>query len=369
MKTILIDDEKLALEYLDRALQPLKEIRVIGKYTNPYKALIEIMNEQPEIVFLDIEIPEISGLDLAEKIMKDFPDTHIIFITSYDEYAIQAFEIGSLDYILKPVNTDRLANTVRRILAQKKEKAVYPMVCCFQELRFTYYGDTSRVIEVKWRTTRAKELFAYLIHNRKKVVPKEIIIEELWGDRDIKDKFSLLYNSIYHIRTTLESIDFPININSADGGYRIEMNGVLIDVEEWEKGFEQLSYQTEASIQKQRALMNMYQGDYFEVHDYFWVHHERERLKVLWFIYMEKTGDDYMAQNNYSEAALVFLQFQKVAPYEENSYFKLMKVYYALGDFHSVTWQYSMLTKMLDEEYQSTPHSSVIDWYEKIKKI
>lgn len=367
MKTILIDDEKLALEYLDRALKPLTEIRVIGKYTNPYKALIEIMNEQPEIVFLDIEIPEISGLDLAEKIKNQYPDIHIVFITSYDEYAVRAFEIGSLDYILKPVDTDRLENTVRRIMNQKRDSTVRPMVCCFQELRFTYSGDTSRVIDVKWRTARAKELFAYLVHNRNKVVPKEIVIEELWGDRDIKDKFSLLYNSIYHIRTTLESINFPIKIISVDSGYRIEMNGVLIDVEEWERGFEQLSYLAETSIQKQRKLTNLYQGDYFEVHDYFWANHERERLKVLWSIYMEKIGDYYIAQQNYSKAALVFLQFQKVAPYEEGSYFKLMKIYYALGDFHSVTWQYNMLTKMLDEEYQGTPHQSIIDWYEKIK--
>lgn len=363
LRTILIDDEKLAMEYLARELASFEEINIVGKYTNPYRALVEVIDEPPEIIFLDIEIPEINGLDLAKRIQEKLPAVHIVFITSYDEYAVQAFEMGTLDYILKPVNAERLKKTMNRILVNEKGNMTCPMVCCFQELRFMYDGDDSRLIDVNWRTSKAKELFSYLIHHRKKPIRKDIIIEDLWADLPIKDKFSLLYTSIYHVRATLKKIGFPIQINSVDGGYRMDMNGVLVDVDEWERTLKEVTHHLPHVAQKYNKIMELYVGDYFEIDHYFWADHERNRLRILLFTYMEKIGDYYFVNNEYTKGVLHLLQFQQAFPYEEKIYFKLIQIYDALGDVRSVHWQYKMLTSMLDKEYGVAPNPTIVKWY------
>lgn len=115
MKAILIDDEKLALDFLEHQTKQFTELNVIAKFRNPWKAAKYIENNRVDIVFLDIHLPEINGIELAEKLVEKNPGLQIVFVTGHDEYAIQAFEINALDYVLKPVSAERLSNTLDRI--------------------------------------------------------------------------------------------------------------------------------------------------------------------------------------------------------------------------------------------------------------
>ncbi|MCX7749038.1 MAG: LytTR family DNA-binding domain-containing protein [Clostridia bacterium] len=121
MKTILVDDEVSALEQLEYLLKPYEGVDVIGKYQNPLKALEEIKRIKPETVFLDIEMPEIDGVTMAEEILSMDAKINIVFATAYDEYAIKAFEVNALDFILKPVSRERLYKTIKKIKAKKEE--------------------------------------------------------------------------------------------------------------------------------------------------------------------------------------------------------------------------------------------------------
>src|SRR5699024_8960167 len=107
MRAILIDDEQLMLDLLKDKITELSNIRVVGVYTNPHLGLIEISKQQPELVFLDISMPEVSGLELAKQIKTAMPKIKIIFTTAYDEYAVEAFEIDAEDYLLKPIEDAR----------------------------------------------------------------------------------------------------------------------------------------------------------------------------------------------------------------------------------------------------------------------
>ncbi|HHV65535.1 MAG TPA: response regulator [Peptococcaceae bacterium] len=115
IKAILIDDEEMALEELKYALKGFAQIRVQQAYSDPLSALKELAAYQPDVVFLDIEMPEINGFVVAEEILTKKPDTYIVFVTAYDEYAIKAFEANALDYILKPVAKKRLSQTIDKI--------------------------------------------------------------------------------------------------------------------------------------------------------------------------------------------------------------------------------------------------------------
>ena len=115
MRTIIVDDERLARKELNKLLSEYSFIDVIEECANADEAKKAIEKQKPDLVFLDIQMPEKTGFDLLQEL--DYTP-NIIFVTAYDEYAIKAFEVNAFDYILKPVDPERLAST----LAKMKEE-------------------------------------------------------------------------------------------------------------------------------------------------------------------------------------------------------------------------------------------------------
>ncbi|WP_182914587.1 LytTR family DNA-binding domain-containing protein [Paenibacillus thiaminolyticus] len=132
MRAILIDDEYLALAYLNDLLAETGEMVIEGTYQDPKRALKEMEEIAPDVVFLDIDMPEMTGIELAERIQSSLPATQIVFITAYDHYAVKAFELNAIDYLLKPVEVERLTATLERLAekaamtAQAKKQASIP---------------------------------------------------------------------------------------------------------------------------------------------------------------------------------------------------------------------------------------------------
>lgn len=116
LKTILVDDEELAISGLEYSLKQYKQIEIIGQFTDIYEALKKVKEEKIDVVFLDIEMPGMNGLEFADHILKYDPNIQIIFVTAYNTYAVEAFATNVQDYILKPVSEKRLAKTIERIL-------------------------------------------------------------------------------------------------------------------------------------------------------------------------------------------------------------------------------------------------------------
>ena len=119
MKAIVVDDSRLARNELKRLLKEFDNIVVIGEAANAEEALEKIEKEKPDIVFLDIQMPGKDGFGLLEE-LEFIPE--VIFTTAYDEYAIKAFEYNALDYLMKPVDKDRLSAAVSKT-AEKIRKA------------------------------------------------------------------------------------------------------------------------------------------------------------------------------------------------------------------------------------------------------
>lgn len=112
IKVVIIDDERLAREEIKRALQFYEDFVLIGEAENADYAKILIETEMPDLIFLDIQMPEKSGFDLLES-LDNVPA--VLFITAYDQYAIQAFEVSALDYLMKPIREERFAKAIQKI--------------------------------------------------------------------------------------------------------------------------------------------------------------------------------------------------------------------------------------------------------------
>ena len=117
MRTIIVDDERLAREELKSLLTQYSEIEVIGEYKNTIEAKAAIEKDSPDLVFMDIQMPGETGLELLEKMVNP-PRT--IFVTAYDEYAIKAFELNAYDYLMKPIDPERLSEVYRRLAEENK---------------------------------------------------------------------------------------------------------------------------------------------------------------------------------------------------------------------------------------------------------
>lgn len=120
MKTIIVDDERLARKELALLLEKYDDIEVLGEAQNANEAKELIEKVDPELVFLDIQMPGKNGFELLEE-LEGPPE--VIFVTAYDDYAIRAFEVNALDYLLKPVQESRLEEALQRVLDRKEEDA------------------------------------------------------------------------------------------------------------------------------------------------------------------------------------------------------------------------------------------------------
>lgn len=115
ISTILVDDEKLAREGLKSLLKEFSEIEIVGEAANVDEALTLIDRLKPQLMFLDIEMPEKSGFELLEELIET---PCVIFTTAYNEFAIKAFEVNALDYLLKPIQSQRLREAIGKVKKQ-----------------------------------------------------------------------------------------------------------------------------------------------------------------------------------------------------------------------------------------------------------
>ena len=116
MRTLLVDDERLARAEMRRLLEAHQEIEIVGEAASVSEAQALIFAEQPELLFLDVEMPGASGFDLLDLLIS-MPEARpaVIFTTAFDQYALRAFEVRAADYLLKPVTAERLASALERV--------------------------------------------------------------------------------------------------------------------------------------------------------------------------------------------------------------------------------------------------------------
>jgi two-component system LytT family response regulator len=123
MRTLIIDDERLARAELRSVLEPHKSIEIIGEASNANEGIEMIESLKPELIFLDIQMPERTGFEMLEE-LANCPK--VVFVTAYDEYAIKAFEVNAFDYLLKPVDPKRLEEVVEKLSKFEEEESKAP---------------------------------------------------------------------------------------------------------------------------------------------------------------------------------------------------------------------------------------------------
>ena len=139
VRALVVDDEQPARDELCYQLGTLGSVDVLGQAENGVDALAAIERLRPDVVFLDVQMPGLDGFEVARRLIERGSPTHIIFVTAFDHYAIEAFEVNAVDYLLKPVDPSRLEQAVararRRVPAGDQIERLAQMVADRQEKR------------------------------------------------------------------------------------------------------------------------------------------------------------------------------------------------------------------------------------------
>jgi two-component system LytT family response regulator len=121
LRVVIADDEPRARQFLERLLSEHDDLEIVGVARGGAEALTLVSEQQPDVTFLDIHMPDLSGLEVARHLRGNQAPV-IVFVTAYDQHAVEAFELAALDYVLKPIRRERLAETVRRVVEEVRQQ-------------------------------------------------------------------------------------------------------------------------------------------------------------------------------------------------------------------------------------------------------
>lgn len=223
MKTILVDDERLARKELSTLLNEYDFIDIVDECTNADEAVVSIKKHKPDLLFLDIEMPEKSGFDLLEE-LEEIPQ--VIFVTAFDEYAIKAFEVNATDYILKPVDPKRLDQLMSKLEKPKKKMdSEQSSKLSYEDQIFIKDGDNCwfvKLSEIRYFESVGNYVKVYFGENKPMLLRSLNKIEERL---DEKEFFRVNRKHIVNM-TWVEKVD-----NWFSGGLKLTLkNGEEIEV-------------------------------------------------------------------------------------------------------------------------------------------
>lgn len=223
MKTILIDDERLARKELSTLLNEYDFIDIVDECANADEAVVSIKKHMPDLLFLDIEMPEKSGFDLLEE-LEEIPQ--VIFVTAFDEYAIKAFEVNATDYILKPVDPKRLDQLMAKLEKPKKQmNSELSSKLSYEDQIFIKDGDNCwfvKLSEIRYFESVGNYVKVYFGENKPMLLRSLNKIEERL---DKKEFFRVNRKHIVNM-TWVEKVD-----NWFSGGLKLTLkNGEEIEV-------------------------------------------------------------------------------------------------------------------------------------------
>ena len=217
-------------------------------------------------------MPDTNGLDLSEKILDLNESIDIVFVTAFNQYAIEAFELQAMDYIMKPLTEERLGKTIRRLLNSNKSDvpSKKPYVQCFGDFE-VFMGDEALV----WKNSKAKEVLAFLVHKEGVAVNWEKISDAVWPDYNSKKAQTNFHATTYLLRKRLAEMGIAQILESGRGNYRIVTDQINCDL-----------YQLESMIKENRIkmqeeghlIMKFKQRGYMEASGYAWAHPKAAEL-------------------------------------------------------------------------------------------
>jgi two-component system, LytTR family, response regulator len=371
IKAIIVDNEELALEFMKRKLNEFDEIEVVASYTDSRDLIEKLQLLEFDVAFLDIEMGEVSGIDIAEQLINLNRDIQIVFVTAYQDYAIQAFEMNSVDYLLKPVIKGRLVKTIKRLENKKIQQSPSPREKIKREdiLSINSLGDLSVTFLgsiIKWKTAKVKELFAYLLTHQDSYIDRDILLNQLWPGLDYKKAKVYLHTSMSYLRQLLKEYGYSEAVTFQDNKYKLTLDKFTWDIQLFDY-IETINPITLPSqVEKIKNLQKAYKGDYLQNEGYLWVNDRAKMIRKKYMRILELLCDYYHKHNKQHDYVETLEQLIKYNPYSETYIRQLMTIHIELGNRIEAINIYQDFKERLDEELGILPDKLTLSLYSSV---
>ncbi|QJD86418.1 response regulator [Cohnella herbarum] len=374
MKVILIDDEPVMHLIMRKMLEKHPEVQVAGAFADTRSASA-FLNENADVglAFVDISMSGENGLAFAAEMERTGSKMQIAFVTSHKQFALQAYELSVVDYLVKPVSQERLERTVNRVLAGRdsiKESKRQPAVTKdASEIVITALGDFSIQNEsgrVKWISSKSAELFAYLLLYRGKRVARSRLVTDIFGGmtRDNAEKY--LNTTVYQLRKSLEPFGLRETVRSENDGYVLELNRAVIDYETFERQMEQQLGVEDGNVDNLLKVERLYTGDLFGSKAYVWAIQETERLAERYSFFVKRLAEAFLSQGNTVAAAKLLTKLHARNSLDESVVSLLMRVHAREENKKGLTSQYTDYVKLLNRELGIRPSKELLLLYDSL---
>lgn len=356
MRAVIVDDERLAIVRLQQILERQGEVEIVGTFTRQPQLLEEFPRLMPDVAFLDIDMPGMNGLELAATLLNMNEDLEIVFVTAYDQYALEAFRVKAVDYLLKPVDERTLANTLHRINRRSTRRNTGTAnsalhVQCFGNYAVAGSGGRG---PVSFPTGKTEELLAFFLVYRETNLSKWRICESLWPEHEPHKAEQNLHTTVFRLKKTLLDGGIRFNLTSRKGYYHFQM----LDSCDYIR-FDELVKQGEAVLSLSPADvepdLRLYKGPLFGYKDYPWCEGVRERASQSFRDLSKGLARLYMAAGEHKQAHDLLQYLLTIVPYEEEAHELILRIYVYGKDRTSFHMHYHKMKAMLQREMGIDP--------------
>lgn len=302
MNVIIIDDELPAIRLLKRQLEQQENIQIVAEFSNSLEASQQITDYDVDVVFLDIEMPIVNGIELASIIDQKMLNTMVVFVTSYDNYALDAFKVNAIDYLVKPITTEKAEKCIKKIirLRQLKEERTIDSNC-----KIKCFGQPQVITPegvVKWPTKKTEELFYYFYVYSSNTISIRELEEFIWTNTDNKKVKSNIHTTVYRLRKVLHTYGIPMTIESSkggDGSYIVNSSFMDCDLDIFMNYFKS---ESSYNIDNVENVIVCYTGRLFVGKDFSWSKSMSEWVHNKYMIAVKGLIHDYIDLVDYEKA-------------------------------------------------------------------
>ncbi|WP_182299787.1 response regulator [Cohnella cholangitidis] len=360
IRVIAVDDELPALRRAGKLLETFEGVRVDGLFDKS-QAFLEHALTTPEpidFVLLDMEMPGIHGLELARRLRDIRPEIQIVFLTAYEEYAREAFQVEALDYLLKPIMKEDMERTLGRVAKRNERGNPYERtsergVSIRSFGPFNVEDENGRPI--RFRNSKGRELLAFLHAYRGRPVSKAQIMDGLWFGRDIDRTQANLHTTVYQLRKDLESCGLENVIEqtkTAGGSYSLRWTVAFDDVAAYEE--ELRKFKSTASLTPLIRAVRLYGEGYLAGSGYVWAAPRQAELELGFVELLEVMVDAYVGQQRYEIALNPMHKWSQLLPLSGRLHAKMIALLLLMNREKDAFAYHELALELMDQTNEAS---------------
>jgi len=360
LRIMVVDDEELAAMRLMRILSERDEPSEAIMFLDSLEAYEYAKAHPVDVAFLDISMPDVNGMQLSKLLTDTRETTKIVFVTGYDTYAVRAFELNALDYIMKPITAERLDVTMKRIGTENQATAAAKPsleVFLFNGMNLNLRTAEGAREAVKLRSPKTEELFAFLLCKR--VVIREEIIDTLWNGLVPDKAWKNLNSTLYYVRKAINTAEHKSEITVTGNEVRINTDELYCDLYEFEHMLKEIRRDPERNTPLLKRAEALYAGPLLRGKAYDWASEYALSLERQYTELLELQARHYRQRGQLLQALNGYGEILKLDAIREDVHGEMIRIFLELGRKNDALRQYRQLEAMLRTDLGIEPDAEI----------